>query len=105
MQGNESASSSVLKIALPPYLSSKSVESVLDVAQDRLSTNKNLKLMLDVSQVDQIEQGGLTKLYDLTQLMKSSGSPKVVIRSMNRVVRDALILSNTLSLFKINEDV
>jgi hypothetical protein len=37
--------------------------------------------------------------------MKSTGSPKIVIRKPSRVVRDALILSNTLNLFEIRDNV
>jgi anti-anti-sigma regulatory factor len=105
MTGFDMTSNSVMKIALPARLSSKTVQSIFEVAQDKLTVNKNFKLLLDMSQVNQIEQDGLNRLYDLTQLLKSSGSPKVVIRSLNRVVRDALILSNTINLFNISKDV
>ena len=105
MTGTELTSKYVMKIALPAQLSSKTIQSIFEVARDNLAVNKKFKLLLDMSQVNQIEQDGLSKLYDLTQLMKSSGSPKVVIRSLNRVVRDALILSNTINLFNISKDV
>lgn len=104
MTGENGISNSVMKIALPAHLSSKTVQSIVEIAQDNFAATRKFKLLLDMSQVNQIEQDGLNKLYELTQLMKSNGSPKVVIRNLNRVVRDALILSNTMNLFTISEN-
>jgi anti-anti-sigma regulatory factor len=95
----------VLKIAMPTCISKLSVESIFSIANDRLAQKQNFLLLLDMSGVHQIEQEGLNRLYDMTQLMKSSGSPKIVIRKPSRVVRDALILSNTLNLFEIRDNV
>ena len=97
-------SSPAMKIAMPNCVSAVSVGTVFDIASARIAEHKKFRLLLDMSSVHQIEQDGLNKLYDLTQLMKSSGSPKIIIRRPNRVIRDALILSNTTSLFEIWED-
>ena len=97
-------SSQVMKIALPTCVSSRSVETIFCIANDRLTKNHGFRLLLDMSAVHQIEQDGLTRLYDLSQLIKGKGSPKIVIRRPNRVIRDALILSNTINLFEIWDD-
>lgn len=95
----------LLKIALPSCVSQLSVESIFTIANERLAQKGKFTLLLDMSGVHQIEQEGLNRLYDMTQLMKSGGSPRIVIRKPSRVVRDALILSNTLNLFEIRDDV
>ena len=93
-----------MKVALPSCVSSRSVETIYSIVNDRLANNQGFRLLLDMSAVLQIEQDGLNRLYELTQLIKKNRSPKIVIRSLNRVIRDALILSNTINLFEIWED-
>jgi anti-anti-sigma regulatory factor len=105
MVRTSNCSSSVMKVALPSCVSSRAIESIFSVVNNRLTKNLEVRLLLDMSDVHQIEQEGLTRLYDLTQLLKSSGAPKIIIRRPNRVIRDALVLSNTMNLFEVWEDV
>lgn len=93
-----------MKIALPSCVSARSIEAIFAIATVRINENRGFRLLIDMSAVNQIEQDGLTRLYDLTQLAKSRGAQKIIIRSPNRVVLDALILSNTLNLFELRED-
>jgi len=94
----------VTKVALPSCVSLQSVETIYSIANERLAKSQGFRLLLDMSAVHQIEQEGLTRLYDLTQLMKSCGVQKIILRRPNRVIRDALILSNTMNLFEIHDD-
>ena len=104
MTGTAPKNSAIIKIALPSCLSSRSVATIFGMADERLGKKQEIRLLLDMSEVNQIEQEGLNRLYDMTQLMKKSGCPKIVIRRPNRAIRDALILSNTLNLFEIWDD-
>ncbi len=63
-----------------------------------------MRLVLDASEIRRIEPEGLRWLYEIAAMMKNSNLPKVVIRRPNRIVRDALILSNTMKYFDILED-
>lgn len=103
-QHSATNSSPVMKVALPTCLSARAVETIYDLTLQRIQKRDGFRLLLDMSEVHQIEQEGLTKLYEMTLLMKDSGYSKVVIRMPHRVVRDALILSNTASLFEITEN-
>jgi anti-anti-sigma regulatory factor len=94
----------VMKVALPSCVSSRAIDAIFGIANERLAKKEWFRLLLDMSAVHQIEQEGLNRLYDMTQLMKSGGFPKIVIRKPNRVIRDALVLSNTLNLFDIWDD-
>ena len=96
---------SSMKIAMPLCVTSQSMESIFNIVENETHKNNKFKLLLDMSKVHQIEQDGLSRLYELSQLVKKNGSPKIIIRRPNRVILDALILSNTTSLFEIRNDM
>lgn len=91
-----------VKIALPSRLSPKCGESVYNLVLERLKTGK-VRLLLDASGIRVIDQEGLRWLYEISALMKRKGMPKVVIREPNRLIRDAMILSNIIGCFEIME--
>lgn len=94
----------ILKIGLPSRLSAKCGESVYNIVLDKLNTQK-VNLLLDASDIVRVDQEGLRWLYEVCILLKARKLPKIVIRKPSRTVRDAMIFSNIIKCFDIEEDV
>ncbi|MBF0344732.1 MAG: STAS domain-containing protein [Nitrospirae bacterium] len=91
----------MLKIALPSRLNLEAAEETANVVRERIKNHK--AVLIDASEVRIIEPEGLDCLLAISGFVRDNRLPKVIIRRPSRVMRDVLILSNTLKLFEIIE--
>jgi anti-anti-sigma regulatory factor len=92
----------LLKIALPEKLDDHNRRKIGIIVLNQIQ-KEQLRLLFDASRIQMIDGDGIRWMYQLIEIIKSFKLPKIIIRNPNRVMRDALLLSNTLKYFEIRE--
>jgi anti-anti-sigma regulatory factor len=92
----------LLKIALPEKLDARNRRRIGIIVLNQIQKER-VQLLLDASGIEMIDADGIRWIYQLIEIIRSFKLPKIIIRNPNRVMRDALLLSNTLKYFEIRE--
>ncbi|MBF0607496.1 MAG: hypothetical protein HQL61_08120 [Magnetococcales bacterium] len=91
----------MLKIALPSTLDIEAAEAAYGIVREKIKHRS--AVLIDASEVRVIEPEGLDCLLAISKFVNDNNLPRVIIRKPSRVMKDVLLLSDTLELFDINE--